>query len=84
MWITIAMSDSSAFHITLAHASNLLAQEHNQWTGETTESMKHYTTSLHAVSKRLQDPVDSTSDGVIGAILGFACFDVRSSGIAAP
>jgi hypothetical protein len=84
MWVTVAMSDSSAFHITLAHASILLAQEPNQWTGETTESMKHYTTSVHAVSKRLQDPVDSTSDGVVATILGFACLDVRSSGISAP
>lgn len=80
MWITIAMSDSSAFHITLAHASILLAREHNQWAGETAESMKHYTTSVHAVSKRLQDSVDSISEGVIGTILGFACLDVRSSG----
>jgi hypothetical protein len=81
MWITIAISDSSAFQITLAHASILLAQAHNQWTGETTESMKLYTTSVHAVSKRLQDPIDSTSDGVISAILGLACLDVRPSNI---
>ena len=78
------MSDSSAFHITLAYASMLFAQEHNQCTGETIESMKHYTTSVHAVSKRLQDAVDSTSDGVIGTILGFACLDVRSPGIDTP
>lgn len=78
------MSDSSAFHITLAKASILHAQELNQWTGETTDSMKHYTTSVHAVSKRLQDPVDSTSDGVIATILGLACLDVRSSIIGAP
>jgi hypothetical protein len=81
MWITIGMSDSSAFGITLASASLALAQESRQAAGETTESMTHYTTSVHAVSKRLQDPVDSTSDGVIGAILGFACLDVRSLSI---
>jgi len=80
-WASIAMSDSSAFHITLAHASILLAQEHNQLNIETTELMQHYTATLHAVSKRLQDPVDSISDGVIGTILGFACLDVRSSDI---
>jgi len=61
-----------------------LPENTNQWTGETTELIKHYSTSLHAVSKRLQDPVDSTSDGVIGAILGFACLDIRSSDIDAP
>ena len=76
MWMTIGMSDSSAFNITLASAYLALARESRQPAGETTESMKHYTNSVHAVSKRLRDPVDSTSDGVIGAILGFACLDV--------
>lgn len=71
------MSDSSAFHITLAHAAFLPTKEYNQSPVETTESIKHYTASVHAVSKRLQDPVDSISDGVIGAILGLTCLDVR-------
>lgn len=77
------MSYSCAFHVTLAHASSLLSQEHNQWAGETTESIKYYTISVHAVNKWLQDPVDSTSDGVIAVILGLTCLDVRSSGIGA-
>jgi hypothetical protein len=74
LWITIAMSDSSAFHLTLAHASQFLAEA-----GETSESMKHYTTSVRTVSRRLRDPVDGISDGIIGTILGFVCYDVRAS-----
>jgi len=79
--MTIGMSDSGAFGITLASASLALAQESRQAARDTTESVKHYTTSVHAVRKRLQDPVDRTSDGVISTILGFACLDVRPFGI---
>jgi hypothetical protein len=84
MWITIAMSHNSAFYLTLAHASNMIAQEHSKWTGETTESMKYYTTSVQAVSKQLQSPVHSTSDEVIATIIGFTCLDVRSTFIVVP
>jgi hypothetical protein len=78
-WITIGMSDSSAFNLTLASASVALAQESNPAARETIESMKYYTTSIRALKQRLQDPVDSTSDGVISTILGFACLDVSYS-----
>jgi murein L,D-transpeptidase YcbB/YkuD len=72
------MADKDAFNITLAHASNLLAQARNQKYSETRESLKYYTSSVQAVSKRLQHATERTSDGVIGTILGFACLDVRS------
>ncbi|RFU24341.1 hypothetical protein B7463_g11997, partial [Scytalidium lignicola] len=75
IWITIGMSDTSAFHLTLSSASLTLAQKCNQAAGETTESINYYTTAAHTISERLQDPVDSTSDGVVGTILGFACLD---------
>jgi topoisomerase IA-like protein len=71
------MSDDTAFNITLAHASNMLAQSRNEGKGETREALQYYTSAMQAVSKRLQDDKDGTSDGVIGTILGFACLDVR-------
>jgi hypothetical protein len=77
MWINIAMSDTSSFHVTLAHASSLFAPGPHEDPGETTESLSHYTASVQAVSKRLQDPVESISDSIIGTILGFSCLDVR-------
>jgi hypothetical protein len=77
LWINIAMSDSSSFHVTLAHASSLFAGGVNENPTETTESLQHYTASVQDVSKRLLDPVENTSDSIIGTILGFSCLDVR-------
>jgi hypothetical protein len=79
MWINIAMSDSSSFHVTLAHASALFAPGPHEDLSETTESLKHYTASVQAVSRRLQDPVESISDSIIGTVLGFSCLDVRNT-----
>jgi hypothetical protein len=76
VWITIGISDHSAFHLTMANASMLLAIETGSKTIETSESLNYYSMSLRSVEKRLQDPVDSTSEGVIGAVLGFVCHDV--------
>jgi hypothetical protein len=76
LWVSLAMADRDSFSITLAHASNLIAQARDQGYAETRESLKYYTSAVQAVSKRLQISTDSTSDGVIGTILGFACLDV--------
>lgn len=76
LWITIAMYDEDSFNITLAHASNLLAKHQGLGYFETEESIKYYTITVQAVSKRLQAPSESTSDGLIGTILGLACLDV--------
>ena len=77
MWINIAMHHISAFHLTLAYASNLIAQELDRSVLETTEAMKHYNAAIRHVSNQLADPIGRTSDNVIATILGLACFDVR-------
>lgn len=41
------------------------------------ESMQHHVLAIQSVNKRLRDPVEQTSDGVISAVIGFLCRDVR-------
>jgi hypothetical protein len=76
VWFTIGIADRSAFHLTMANAVMLFAEETGSKGSETTESMMFYTMSLRSVNKRLQDPVDGISEGVIGTVLGFVCHDV--------
>jgi hypothetical protein len=60
----------------MANASMLFAEETGSRNLENTESMALYTMSLRSVNKRLQDPVDGISEGVIGTVLGLVCHDV--------
>ena len=76
LWITIGMLDRDAFNITMANAANFLASSQGLGYVETTESTHFYTITVQAVSKRLATPSESTTDGLIGAILGLACLDV--------
>jgi hypothetical protein len=62
----------------MSNAALLYGKETGNKQVETTESMKYYTMSLDSINKRLQDPVEGFSEGVIGAVLGFACYDVKS------
>lgn len=43
---------------------------------ECPEVLEFYTLSVQAVQKQLQQPLE---DGILGAILGFACMDVKYS-----
>jgi hypothetical protein len=70
------MSDANAMQITMANADVLYSIETGSKNAETIESTKYYTASLRSMNKRLQDPIDRNSDGVLGAVLGFACHDV--------
>jgi hypothetical protein len=77
MWIRLAMFDQDSFNLTLASASNMLAQSKDPSCVETVESMNFYTASVEAVSRRLRDPRDRISNELVGTILGFTCLDVR-------
>jgi hypothetical protein len=73
------MADESAFYLTMANAAVLFGRETGSREAQTNEAMKYYTKSLQSVSKRLQDPVDSVSEGVLGTVLGFVCHDVGTT-----
>jgi hypothetical protein len=63
----------------MANAALFFGAETGDQDAETAESVKYYTMSLHSVTRRLQDPVDGVSEGVMGTVLGFACHDVSSA-----
>jgi hypothetical protein len=79
MWMTTSMSDISAFQITVANAALYYAAGAGDRLQETPESLMHYNMSVQSVNRRLQDPVDGVSEGLIGAVIGFACHDVGST-----
>jgi hypothetical protein len=82
IWFTVGMIDRSAFQLTLGNAAYCFNKETNLYRGEvfeggeTEESMKFYTMAMESVKRRLRDPVDGISEGVIGSVMGFACHDV--------
>ncbi|KAF1988955.1 hypothetical protein K402DRAFT_327329 [Aulographum hederae CBS 113979] len=82
IWVTIALSDPSAFHLLLSHAalfrsSGKMFSKPYDDVEENDEAVKHYTLSLRSVSSRLHDAADGVSEGLIGSIVGFACHDVQ-------
>lgn len=78
----MALVDQSAFKLSMANASMFLAQrkDPNSFRYEAcSESLKYFGQCLSLVTKRLEDPKDRTSEGVITTILGLICHDVRHS-----
>ena len=80
LWVRIAMFDQDSFVLSLASASNMLAQRYDPLCLETAESMKYYTATVEAVGRRLRDTRQRISDELVGTVLGFTCLDVGSRG----
>ncbi|KAI0120350.1 hypothetical protein F4776DRAFT_250953 [Hypoxylon sp. NC0597] len=81
-WITMGLSDSSAFYITLANAAlyrgiktDPQAQKQKPEFNTNVEAMKWYTLSLASITKRLANPAESDSEGLVIAVTGFVCHD---------
>ncbi len=75
----MGLSDSSAFYLTLATAVVVRDCQQSKETvefDENPESAKYYSESLAQLNRRLNDPVDRRSSGVIATILGCICHDV--------
>ncbi|KAI0848898.1 hypothetical protein F5Y00DRAFT_262054 [Daldinia vernicosa] len=79
-WLTMGLSDTAAWHITLANAASY-RQASQLPPGSTAEyscsveAMKWYTLSLASITKRLADPNEKDTEGLIVAITGFVCHD---------
>lgn len=78
-WITMGLSDSAAWYITLANAAlyrdfKAGTQKPEYYTNS--DAMKWYTKSLSNITKRLQDPAETDGEGLVVAITGFICHDV--------
>ncbi|KAK6948613.1 hypothetical protein Daesc_010383 [Daldinia eschscholtzii] len=77
-WLTMGLSDTAAWHITLANAASYRKASQGNMTAEyscSVEAMKWYTLSLASITKRLADPDEKDSEGLIVAITGFVCHD---------
>lgn len=69
--------DPAAFHQVLSNAMMNLALRRARANGsETYDSMKHHALAVRLVNQRIRDRTSATSDGFIGALVGFACYHV--------
>ncbi|QKX60564.1 uncharacterized protein TRUGW13939_07709 [Talaromyces rugulosus] len=79
IWFSMALVDQSAFQLSMANASMFLAQRKDPdgFRYETcSESLTYFGQCLSLVTKRLEDPKDRLSEGVITTILGLICHDL--------
>ncbi len=79
VWIRAGLTDSTALNLTLASA--VLAFDARKGIEATefadnAESSQYYSESLRQLSRRLTDPVERVSPGVIAAVIGCLCHDV--------
>jgi hypothetical protein len=80
VWFSMAMSDASAFHLSLANAAMFLDQRihaHSFSYDKSIECLKYYGQCVNQISRRLESFDDSVSEGVITTVLGLICHDVR-------
>jgi hypothetical protein len=81
IWYPVGLSDPSAFHIVLsnsvAHLNSARIANGGQPSAEN-EEMLHYDLAIHCVNDRLGRAAHQVTDGIIGAIAGFICYNVCS------
>lgn len=80
IWIRMGFSDPTAFKLSMASSMLFWDQVHgkpdNKGYHENPESTRYYFEGLGQLSRRLRDPRDCVSAGVIASILGCICHDV--------
>lgn len=71
----MSLSDPALFYEILSHISRDTTASFPGHAKEK-QAFALHSQALQSVNKRLSDPVESVSDGIIATILGFACFSV--------
>ncbi|KAH8593676.1 hypothetical protein B0O99DRAFT_208169 [Bisporella sp. PMI_857] len=75
VWFPVGLIDAGGFHQLLSNASlNMAALRARGHEPETYESLIHHHQAVAIVAQKLTDPILATSDGILGAIVGFACY----------
>ncbi|KAI5922556.1 hypothetical protein F4810DRAFT_673005 [Camillea tinctor] len=77
-WMSMGLSDPAAWHITMANAVLFRSMKPGCVKPDyssSMEAMKWYTRSLESITRRLADPAESNSEGLIIAVAGFICHD---------
>ena len=80
-WLPIGLADAAAFQQVLSmFGSHLRALYGHETLFSISESLTYHTRAITSVKERLSDPALNISDGMIGAVIGFACNAVRCPG----
>lgn len=72
----MSLSDPALLYEILSYISRDITASFPGYEKEE-EAVALHSQALQSVNKRLSDPVESVSDGIIATILSFACFSVR-------
>ena len=74
----MAMLDPAAFHQVLSNAIlNRVSRRPENNNSESYEAVKHHALAVKLVNQRITDVASSTTEGFVGAVMGFACYHVR-------
>jgi hypothetical protein len=77
IWITTALRDSGAFHVTLGNAANLLNNINGSDSHiKSPEALRHYEISTRQLRLRLNNFTESDTEGAIANILAHVCLTV--------
>jgi hypothetical protein len=71
----MSLSDPALFYEILSHISRDITASFPGY-AKKKQAFALHSQALRSVNKRLSDPFESVSDGIIATILGFACFSV--------
>ncbi|KAM5378797.1 hypothetical protein ACJZ2D_004270 [Fusarium nematophilum] len=80
IWVRMGFSDPTALHISMATTLLFWNRRNNipiHRIVDNIEAAKYYSKALKELSKRLSNPSDRTSPGVIATIIGCLCHDVK-------
>jgi hypothetical protein len=79
-WLPIGFSDPALFYEILSHISQDITASFPGYAQEK-QAFALHSQALRSVNRRLSNPVQSISNGIIATILGFACFSVCYSNV---
>jgi hypothetical protein len=76
-WFPVGMMGPASFNQVLSNASlNLAFLKNTNNPPETMESLKYHARAIQLVNERISKSKGPATDGIIGALVGFACYDV--------
>ncbi|KAF2804568.1 uncharacterized protein BDZ99DRAFT_575220 [Mytilinidion resinicola] len=74
-WLPLGLSDPALFYEILSHISLDIAAVNPGYSDRgRSRALELHLLALRDVNRRLEDPCQGLSEGVIGAVLAFACF----------
>jgi len=76
-WFPVGLNDAASFYQVLSNAALNVNNARLRTTGaESIDSLTYHMKALSLVRKRIESLVDTTSDGLLSTVIGFACYNV--------